>query len=276
MHQSILVYRNFRYLKLTLLLVAAAIVAYVLHDPFNSPNGGTWLGYTLGTIGALLIVWLSWFGIRKRRYGVGALMLEDWASAHVYLGLGLIVIATLHTGFEFGLNVHTLAYGLMVAVVLTGIFGIYFYMRLPALRAENRAGLTLEQMMGQIAELRRECNDVALTLPDKVTALLADAEENTRIGGGLVRQLSGRDPNCPTTRALEGIRAMGEEFSGSQAEAARQLITLLAKRVQLLQRARRDVQYKALFDVWLLFHVPLTCALLAALVAHIIAVFFYW
>ena len=35
------------------------------------PNGGTWLGYTLGTIGALLIVWLMLFGIRKRRYGPG-------------------------------------------------------------------------------------------------------------------------------------------------------------------------------------------------------------
>ena len=130
--------------------------------------------------------------------------------------------------------------------------------------------------MAQIAELRRECNDAALTLPDKVTALLADAAENTSIGGGILRQLSGRDPRCPTKQALDGIRAMGEDFSGSQTEDARQLITLLAKRVQLLQRARRDVQYKALFDVWLLFHVPLTCALLAALAAHILSVFFYW
>ena len=32
------------------------------------PNGGTWQGYVLGTIGALLIVWLTLLGVRKRRY----------------------------------------------------------------------------------------------------------------------------------------------------------------------------------------------------------------
>jgi hypothetical protein len=29
-------------------------------------------------------------------------------------------------------------------------------------------------------------------------------------------------------------------------------------------------------DLWLYFHVPLSFSLLAALIAHIVAVFFYW
>ncbi|MEX2642731.1 MAG: hypothetical protein WD270_04715, partial [Acetobacterales bacterium] len=188
MHESILIFRNFRYLKLGLLLVGASIAAYAIHDPFSGPNGGTWLGYTLGTLGALLIVWLAWFGVRKRRYGKGKLLLEDWASAHVYLGLGLIVIATLHTGFEFGWNVHTLAYVLMVAVILSGAFGLYAYIRLPTVRTENRAGLTLDGVMAQIGELSRECDSVAMKLPDEVTQLLVAADENTRLGGGACRR----------------------------------------------------------------------------------------
>ena len=79
-------------------------------------NGGSWYGYLLGTIGALLILWLTLLGVRKRAMTRRRWSLKAWTSAHVYLGLSLIVIGTLHTGFQFGWNVHTLAYALMMLV----------------------------------------------------------------------------------------------------------------------------------------------------------------
>ena len=45
---------------------------------------------------------------------------------------------------------------------------------------------------------------------------------------------------------------------------------------ELVARARALVQFRALWNIWLYFHVPLSFALLAALLAHIVAVFFYW
>ena len=44
-------------------LCVVAIAAYALVDVSPRHNGGSWLGYTLGTIGALLIVWLALLGI---------------------------------------------------------------------------------------------------------------------------------------------------------------------------------------------------------------------
>src|SRR5690348_7225049 len=114
-HESYLRHENWRYLKVAAGLCAVAIVAYLVHDPLDGPNGGTWLGYTLGTIGALLIGWLTWLGVRKRQYGSNLGTVRGWVSAHVYFGLSLVVVATLHTGFQFGANVHTLAYLLMMA-----------------------------------------------------------------------------------------------------------------------------------------------------------------
>ena len=52
-HQSILNFSRARYLKLALLLCAGAIAAYAWHEPPTAslkPYGGTWLGYTLGSI----------------------------------------------------------------------------------------------------------------------------------------------------------------------------------------------------------------------------------
>ncbi len=275
-HESVLIYRSFRYLKLASLAAVVAVVAYAVHSPLGMANGGTWLGYTLGSVGAALILWLMWFGVRKRTYAPGHVMLEDWLSAHVYLGLSLIVIATLHTGFQFGLNIHTLAYTLMMVVILSGVFGIYAYSRYPREMTANRQGISLENMMQQIAELGQECNDLSMNLSDEINLMLVDAGQNTVIGGGFMRQLSGHDPNCPSTAALKRLQTMAATLQDDDAVQARRLITRLSRKCELLSRARKDVRLQALMQVFLYVHVPMTFALIAALIAHVIIVFFYW
>ena len=276
MNESVLIYRGMLYLKVATLLILAAIVIYAVDRPLGAPNGGTWLGYGLGSVGAGLILWLMWFGMRKRSYGPGKWRLEGWLSAHVYLGLSLIVIATLHSGFQFGWNVHTLAYVLMMLVIVSGMYGVFSYLRYPALMTENRRGLTLTDMLAQIAELDVECREQAMTLGDEITRTVLDASQNTKVGGGVRRQLSGRDAACATARALVRVRELGNSIGVDGAEHVRRLIALLTRKDELLHRARRDVQIKAMLDIWLYLHVPLTFALIAALVAHVVSVFFYW
>ena len=43
----------------------------------------------------LLILWLTMLGVRKRAMTPGKWSLKAWTSAHVYLGLSLIVMLTL-------------------------------------------------------------------------------------------------------------------------------------------------------------------------------------
>ena len=50
----------------------------------------------------------------------------------------------------------------------------------------------------------------------------------------------------------------------------------MSRIVTLTDRVRRDLKFRALMQVWLYFHVPLSFALLAALTAHIISVFYFW
>jgi len=274
-HESVLVYRSFRYLRLAAGLCLLSIIAYVLHDAQPVPNGGTWLGYTLGTISLGIILFLAWFGIRKRRYGPSNDRLADWLSAHVYLGLALIILATLHAGFQVGWNVHTLAYGLMLLVIASGAFGVYTYMRYPRLMTENRRGVGLQQLMGQIAALDREIRKLGLPLSEAVNKALLSAASETRIGGNFWQQLRGFDPECATTQARLLVTRLATTEPSHEA-AMRQLLGLLARKESLLGRARRDVQLGALLKVWLFVHVPLTFALLAALFAHVFSVFFYW
>ena len=275
-HQSILEYARFRWFKAALWVSVLAGAVYVWHEPALKPYGGTWLGYALGTAGALLILWLLWFGVRKRSYLSRAGTVQGWLSAHVYLGTALLVVATLHTGFELGWNLHTLAYVLTVATVASGFYGVYVYVSVPGLMTANRGDETLDAMLLKIADLDREIREKALSLPDQILGVVNASLDNTRLGGSFLRVVSGRDRACPTAAAVRDLPEIGKRLAGEAANLNHEVYTLLLQKNEILARARRDLRFKARLDLWLYVHVPLALALLAALAAHVIAVFLYW
>lgn len=294
-HVSFLAYDNFRYLKIALLLVVVGIVLYIAVPPYGSRYGGGWAGYTLGTVGALLIAWLTWFGYRKRTYSPEGKYVPHHAhdaaesihqvedpsrlarrlSAHVYLGLALLVIATLHTGFHFGWNIHTLAYALMCVVIFSGIYGVIAYARYPRQMTENRQNLTLGQMQAQITAIDAELRRRVMPMDDTMAAVVRGSLDHTPIGGSMWRQLSGRYPDCGTAQAIARLRTLPEAGPGTTDDAWRLLRAKLDEKGALVVRLRRDIRFKALMDIWLYLHVPLTFALLAALIAHIVSVFYF-
>lgn len=267
-HVSFLKHRRFRWLWIALALSVTCILGYVMIDQQPRPNGGSWYGYTLGTIGFALIIWLSLLGVRKRRINPGAWSLKAWTSAHVYLGLSLIVIGTLHTGFQIGWNVHTLAYVLMLLVIATGIYGVVVYATLPASLSANRKEMTRAQMLEALTAIDRQLETAAQPLDRAEADLVIAALSQDVFAGGALARLTGRYPGCATARALRGM--------GTRSEAEQRVVALLEKRADQLSQIRGALRIRALLEVWLFIHIPLTIALIAALTAHVISVFFYW
>ncbi len=274
-HRTILEYRDYRYLKLAVFIVLAVIFAYGWYKYPLGHYGGTPLGYTLGTIGALLILWLMWLGVQKRRYRTTG-DIKGWLSAHIYLGTSLVIIATLHAAFQVGWNVHTLAYVLMMVVIASGFYGVYTYLRFPTLMTENLAEDTLESLTLKIADIDREARRLALGMSDEVNRAVLASIQETRIGGGVYAQLRENVSNCPTTTAVKLIKSLAAKVKGDEARKHQDLYGMMLRKQRLVARARTDIRYKAIMDIWLFFHVPLSVALLVALTAHIVAVFFYW
>lgn len=269
-HEGFLRHRGFRWLKIALALCLAAIAGYLSIDVEPRPNGGSWYGYTLGTIGLLLIVWLSCLGVRKRAMTPGAWSLKGWTSAHVYLGVALAVIATLHAGFQFGWNVHTIAWALTMLVIASGIYGVTVYATLPSALSASRQEMTQAQMVEALDSIDRQLADAALPLSrdasDNVLAALAEGASS-----GVFRTLTGLHSRSKTQAAIEAF----DRADDGSPEVDR-VRSLLPRRAALLHRVRRYRRIKALLEVWLHVHVPATFALLAALAAHVVSVFFYW
>lgn len=275
-HEGFLRHRNFLWLKVALTVSLLALLGYALIDVQPRPNGGSAYGYALGTIGTLLILWLTMLGVRKRAMTRGRWSLKAWTSAHVWLGLSLVVIATLHAGFQFGWNVHTLAYALMILVILSGLYGIVAYARLPEQLGASRAEMTRPQMIDAVLKLDRQLQIAAQPLGHEDTRLVRLSLDDKPFSGGLYRRLSGRYPRCRTARALAGMRRRLAVAAGDEAAALESVVGLLERKASALDRIRRHLRIKALLEVWLYVHVPFTFALIAALAAHIVSVFFYW
>jgi hypothetical protein len=275
-HESFLRHGGFLFAKASVVMCVICIAAYFLQGAHTRPSGGTALGYLLGILGAGLIVWLALLGVRKRAVSDGHYSLKAWVSAHVYLGLSLIVVATLHTGFQFGWNVHTLAYGLMLLVIASGGVGVWAYVRLPKMLSDNRGEITRKQMLAQIHALDEQIHEAAQPLQRAEADIVRLSLEDTDIGGGFWRRLFGAYGDCANARALERLGPAVRLTTGPEATALRKAADLMQRKADALALARRQMHITALLEAWLFIHVPATFALLAALSVHVVSVFLYW
>lgn len=276
LHEPYLRHAGFRWAKVAAGVGVAATLAYMLVDQQPRPNGGTALGYALGTLGAALILWLSALGIRKRVVGHRSYSLKGWTSAHVYLGLILAVVATLHAGFQLGWNVHGLAYVLMLAVIASGVWGVTAYARLPRAMSANRGEMTQPQMLEGLRSLDRQLDEAAQPLDGRHSEMVRASLEDTVVAGGLLSRLSAQHWRCGTARANARIDAELARGAPDPDGHLAMVAALLDRKAAALAQARQHIRLRAWLELWLYVHVPLTFALLAALTAHIVSVFFYW
>ena len=276
LHEGFLRHKDFRWLKVALMLGLLAVLGYALADVGPRPGGGTWYGYTLGTISALLILWLTALGVRKRAMTRGRWSLKAWTSAHVYLGASLVVIATLHTGFQFGWNVHTLAYVLMVVVIASGLWGVVAYATLPRALSDNREEMTQPQMIEAVRSVDRQLHEAAQPLDAYMAGLVQRSLDQDPFGGGLWVRLSGHDRRCATATSHATVRKATGGRPDVAGDPLDRVDALLERKLAVLALLRRHLRLKALLEIWLYVHVPMTFALIAALIAHIVSVFFYW
>jgi multisubunit Na+/H+ antiporter MnhB subunit len=294
MHESFTNIARYRYALYATVVGFVCLLSYIIDAGFEAPNGGTVLGYTLGTIAAAQVLYLMCYGIRRRSFKSRAGSTKRWLSIHFYMGLCVLLVASLHCGFQFGANVHTLAFALLFLVVISGSWGVYAYLRYPALMARERGEESREELLARVAELDRLALSIGASAAPPVRDLIADAIHRARLGGGWWAQLCGRDASTlllaptgyeghatlvrnPGQRAL--IAQLAWHQSTSQCAAAQltvhKLLEISGEKAVALRRLQRDVQLQGLLQFWLYLHLPLSFGLLAALAVHVFSVFYY-
>ncbi len=264
-------YKRFRWALITGLMLLACSGIYMFNSPLGGRNGGTIVGYSFGALATIGILYLMWFGVRKRSYQSRTTPLKGWLSAHVWLGLGLIVLVPLHAGFSFGCNIHTLAFAILCLVVVTGIWGAVAYATMAPRIRSHRGSPQSHQLLEQIHALQTEMASLASTkgaLYRELSIQLTPALD-LKLSALLFKNVPPLPDPSATAKLIAGLPLE------SQASALN-LAALARRRHDLVTQLVRETRILTTLRFWLILHLPLSFALLAAVAAHIFVVFWYW
>jgi len=264
-------YKNYRWFWLNLLLLVVLTGLYLWDNPTHGARGDTFLGYSYGVIGAAGILYLMWFGIRKRSYQASGTTLKGCLSAHVWLGVSLLLIVPLHCGFKFGCNIHTIAYGLMVIVILSGIWGALNYSTLADKIKSHRGGSTVKKLLSQLHLVGDDIRTLAKQKSDDFQSLVrrVDFEFKPSILRALLHSAPGTIEKSESSELLA-------KLPESEHSDGLKLLSLVNKKRELAAQIFDETAVVTKLRLWLYIHLPVSIALLFALAIHIFVVFYYW
>ena len=163
----------------------------------------------------------------------------------------------------------------MMMVIFSGVYGITVYAALPQGLSDARSEMTGPQMIDAVNSLDKQIQGAAQPLSDADSEVVMGSLGEDPFGGGVWRRLTGSYPRCGNRRALQIMRGGSPE---RRASSSRDRAGGDPARAQGGGAAAGAgyVQRRALLEIWLYVHIPLTFVLIAALLAHVISVFFYW
>lgn len=268
--ENIFSYRSYRWLWVNLIVLAGLTYYYIQDKPIGGRNGGTFVGYTYGIIATLGILYLTWFGMRKRSYRARFTTLQGCLAAHVWLGISLSIIVPLHSGFSFGLNVHTLAYALMMIVVVSGIYGAVQYVNKPHEIQSHRGGATLAKLVEEEAGLAKEIKDLFINHSDRFVKLAQSLL--IPLPKGYWKIIKAK---FPAMLSPEQIAQQVNKLPEAEQEIGLELVALANRRIELLKKIQTELIVAKKLKLWLFFHVPVTFMLLSVLTVHIVSVLYF-
>jgi hypothetical protein len=184
----------------------------------------------------------------------------------------------------------------MFVVIISGFYGIYTYVNYPQAITENRSGSSRAALFAELFELDRRGRELAAKGPDDINIVVRSAIERTAIGGGIYAQLLGTDRSLFVRPSGSGDSAGGKPVSNrdqqpvidliagrlprtskvAETELLEELLEIFCRRQAVLRRIARDIRLRGRIRFWLLIHIPLTVALIFALIVHIVTTFIYW
>ncbi len=269
----------------------------------GGPSGGTCWGIFFGSLGALLIFFAAFLGIRKKRPHYRWGRAAFWLKGHLWLGALSFPVILFHGGMEFGGAFTSALMWIFVAVIATGIWGLALQQFLPRLMTKQVSQETVyeqidhvrDQLLAEAEQLVRGKATRAAVPRAKAAGAIqgrvvksrqsTEAEEAT-VGASrepLLRFLEQQmrpffGARVPRDSVLLEPHQRGAVMSDLRARLDPELHAIVTdldalceQRAQLERQRRLHIWMHG----WLLIHVPLSWTMVVMTVAHAVMSLYY-
>ena len=234
-----------------------------LHERFK-PSGSVGLGY--GFVGtAMMLVGVVGYSLRRRARSLHRLgRLKLWLAVHIFLCTMGPFLILLHTSFKFG-GLVSIAFWSMTAIVASGVFGRYVYVRIP--KSLNGQFLSLKAIEEQRTRMLQVIAERSGLSPAEVDRIHQAARRPAPRGfaNALLRSLWFDLTASRHTRQVQRLLAGKGIPPQARATAAR----LFIEEAALEQQMALLTPFQRLFRYWHLFHMPLANVMLVVVLVHV-------
>jgi hypothetical protein len=271
-------------------ILALAVVVYVPYalGP-TPPSGGSILGLVYGIVGFGFMAFVTLLSLRKKFpiWRIGRT--QSWMRGHLWLGALSLPLILLHAGFLFGHGLTSILMWLFVVVYVSGVFGAYLQHTMPRRIMHD---VPMETIYDQIGHVRKQlldeadtvvadaCGSLQVEVPVAASGAVAlasvmrvAADDTAPLREFYVREMrafvqapSRSHPLANETTAAGRFSRLRALVQPALAGALTDLENICEEERQLL----RQEKMHGLLHSWLVIHVPLSFALMALAVVHIV------
>ena len=272
------------------LILALAVVVYIPYALGSTPpSGGSILGLVYGIVGFGFMAFVTLLSLRKKFpiWRIGRT--QSWMRGHLWLGALSLPLILLHAGFLFGHGLTSILMWLFVVVYVSGVFGAYLQHTMPRRIMHD---VPMETIYDQIVHVREQlldeadtvvadaCGSLQVEVPVAASGAVAlasvmrvAADDTAPLREFYVREMrafvqapSRSHPLANETTAAGRFSRLRALVQPALAGALTDLENICEEERQLL----RQEKMHGLLHSWLVIHVPLSFALMALAVVHIV------